>query len=216
MRIGGSDFKDNPDNFLEEGSIVDWMNLPSTIRAVSLWESLHDAEVHSIRSDLLERTMDLLCEIEHLRQFHSLGAEFEFIFHLDGLQSARVVRYAIWPGGCSIPRGLSASEQRKIVDEYQSKWREESASWTEFESSIKREGEQVFDISDAAITASPEGPVALKVCGHVNHATYHEVYLRFDALTIRGSDGRRFELEEFLRLGESYWLAFSTRDRSAS
>jgi len=216
MRIGGSDFKDNPDIFLEEAPILDWVNLPPTAKAVSLWDCLHDAQIHSIRSDLLKRTMDLLCEIEHLREFHKLASKLEFILHLEGLQSARVVRYAIWPGGCSIPTGSSADEQRRIVAEYQSKWREESSSWTEFESSIKRENEQVFDISDAAITASSEGAVALKISGHVNHAAYHEVNLRFDALRINGSDGREFELEEFLRLGESYWAAFSARGSSTS
>lgn len=213
MRVGGSDFRDSPDVFEEETPILDWMNLPPTVKAVSLWDSLHDAEVHSIRSDLLRRTMDLFCEIEHLREFHDLGSEFEFIFRLYDLQSARVVRYAIWPGGCSIPPGASVDEQRRIVAEYQSKWREESASWSEFESSIKREDEQVFDISNAAITASFAGPVALKVCGHVNHATYHEIYLRFGGLKIEGTNGRQFELEEFRRLGESYWAAYSTRRR---
>jgi uncharacterized protein YbdZ (MbtH family) len=216
MRVGGSDFKDAPDVFVEEPTVLDWLNLPSALSAVSLWDSLHDAEVVSIRSDLLARTMDISCKIEHLRQFRDFGEGFEFNLHLEGVQSARVLRYSIWPGGCSIPDGLSVEEQRKIVADYQAKWREESGSWTDFESRIKREDEQVFDISDAAITASPQGPVAVKIGGHVNHATYHEVYLRFEALKITGSDGTQFTLEEFLRLGEAYWAAFSSRGRSTN
>ena len=113
--------------------------------------SLHDAQVVSIRSNLLDRTMDLFCEIEHLSKFHKLDEGFQFILHLESVQSARVLRYAVWPGECSILEGLSVEEQRKVVAEYQAKWREESASWNEFESRITREDEQVFDISDAAL-----------------------------------------------------------------
>jgi|SRR5215475_6782938 len=210
MRSGGSNFKDAlaiPD---DEAMIHDWLNLPASANVVSLWDSLHDAEVISIQSNLLERTMDLFCEIEHLRRFQKLDEGFQFILQLKGVQSARVLRYAIWPGGCSIPDGLPVDEQRTLVAEYQAKWREESASWNEFEAQVTRQYEQVFDISDAAITNSVPGTVALKLCGHLNYATYHEVYLRFEHLKIAGSDGRQFQLEEFEQLGEAYWKAFSS------
>jgi len=213
MRTGGSDFID-ASAIADENSLVDWFNLPSAASAVSLWDSLHDAVVVSIRSSLLARTMDLSCEIEHLSEFHKLDERYQFILHLEGVQSARVLRYAIWPGGCSIPDGLSVEDQRKIVAEYQAKWREESASWNEFESKITREDEQVFDISDAALAMSPNGPAAFKICGHLNYATYHEVYLRFETLKISGSDGKLFELGEFQQLGEKYWEAFSNRAKS--
>jgi hypothetical protein len=196
MRTGGSDFID-ASAIRDEDSAVNWLNLPSVASTVSLWDSLHDAQVVSIRSNLLERSMDLSCEIEHLGEFHKLGEGFQFILHLDAVQSARVLRYAIWPGGCSIPDGLSVEEQRKIVAEYQAKWREESASWNEFESRITREDEQVFDISDAAAAMSHGGPVALKLCGHLNYATYHEVYLRFETLRISGTDENRSSLKSF-------------------
>lgn len=214
MRTGSNDFKDASAVPDEEPRILDWLNLPSGAIAVSLWDSLHDAQVVSVRSNLLGRTMNLSCEIEHLRTFHKLDEGFQFILHLEGVQSARVLRYAMWPGGCSIPDGLSVEEQRKMVAEYQAKWREESASWNEFESRITREDEQVFDISDAALATPKGGSVALKLCGHLNYATYHEVYLRFETLKISGSDGKQFELEEFQRLGETYWEAFSNRPKS--
>lgn len=211
MRIGGSDFKDSPTVFDEERATLDWLNLPPAASAVSLWDSLHDAQVVSIRSNLLDRTMALTCEIEHLREFFKLDDRFRFNLNLEGVQSARVLRYAVWPGGCSIPDGLSVENQRRIVEEYQAKWREESSSWADFESGITRENEQVFDISHAAITASSDGPAALKICGHLNYATYHQVYLRFEKLRVTGNDGRQFELEEFLRMGEAYWAARSRR-----
>ena len=210
MRIGGSDFKD-ASAVPDEDSPFDWLNLPSSASAISLWDSLHDAQVVAIRSNLLERSMNFTFENEHLSAFHKFGERFQFIFQLEGVQSSRVLRYAIWPGGCSIPDGLSFDEQPKLVAEYQAKWREESASWSDFESRITREDEQVFDISDAAVAASQKGQVAIKLCGHLNYATYHEVFLRAEALKISGSNGRQFEFEEFQRLGEPYWEAFSKR-----
>jgi hypothetical protein len=213
MRTGGSDFIDA--SAMPDGdSPVDWLNLPPAASTVSLWDSLHDGLVFSVRSNLLERTIDLFCKIEHLNEFHKLEKGFQFVLHFEGVQSARVLRYAMWPGGCSVPDGLSYEEQRKIVAEYQAKWREESASWNEFESRITREDEQVFDISDAALAVSPRGLFALKLCGHLNYATYHEAYLRFETLKITGSDGKQFELEAFQRLGEQYWEAFSNRAKS--
>jgi hypothetical protein len=213
MRTGGSNFID-ASAMPDEDSPVDWLNLPPAASAASLWNSLHDAHVFSVRSNLLERTMDLFCENQHLNEFHRLGAGFQLILHLEGVQSARVLRYAVWPGGCSVLDGLSAEEQRRIVAEYQAKWREESTSWNEFESRITREDEQVFDISDAALATSPKGAFALKLCGHLNYATYHEAYVRFETLKISGSGGKQFELEEFQRLGEKYWEAFSNRTKS--
>lgn len=158
--------------------------------------------------------MTLSLEIAHLSKFHKFDKGHQFIFHLDGVQSARVIRYAIWPGGCSIPDGLSIEDQGKIVADYQAKWREESGLWNEFESGITREKEQVFDISDAALATSQSGPIALKLCGQLNHATYHELFLRFESWTITGNDGRNFKVEEFEKMGQAYWQAFSDRGRS--
>lgn len=210
MRTGGSDFMD-ASAIADGGFPFDWLSLPSVAIAASLRDSLHDTQVVSVRSSLPERSMDLSCENERLSEFHKLDEGFQFILHPERVQSARVLRYAIWPGGCSIPDGLSVEEQRKIIAEYQVKWREESASWNEFEARITREYEQVFDISDAALTKSPSGSVALKLCGHLNFATCHEVYLRCETLRISGSDGKQFALEEFQRLGEKYCEAFSNR-----
>ncbi|HMI54272.1 MAG TPA: hypothetical protein VK525_22375 [Candidatus Saccharimonadales bacterium] len=213
MRTGSNDFKD-ASAILDKDLPIDWLNLPSAASTVSLWDILHDAEVVSIRSDLLERTVHLHCEIEHLRVFCQLDEGFQFVFRLEGVQSARVLRYATWPGECPTLEGFSFEEQRKIVAEYQAKWREESTSWTEFESRIAREDEQVLDISDAVLALSRTGQLALKICGHLNHATFHEAYLRFQTLKISGSDGKQIELEEFRRLGEKYWEAFSNRANS--
>jgi hypothetical protein len=84
MRKGGSEFIDASAT-PEEGMVIsDWLNLPAGAAAMSLWDSLHDAHVISIRSNLLARSMAMSCEIEHLRSFHRLDEGFLFILHLRG------------------------------------------------------------------------------------------------------------------------------------
>lgn len=91
MRTGSDDFKDGSAVSDEEPHIFDWLNLPSGAIAVPLWDCLHDGQVVSVRSNLLERTMNLSCEIEHLRTFHKLDEGFQFVLHLEGVQSARLL-----------------------------------------------------------------------------------------------------------------------------
>ena len=85
----------------DDGSTVthDWVNLPKGAAIVSLWDCLHDARLVSLSSNLVERTVSLSCQIEHLRSYHQLPEGVQFVLKLDGVQSARVVRSAIWPGG---------------------------------------------------------------------------------------------------------------------
>lgn len=215
MRSGDNESKDAAAVPDERTGILDWLNLPPGTSSISLWESLHDSEIISVCSNLMERSMTLSCEIEHLRSFHQFDIGFQFILQFEGVQSARVLCYSRWPGGCSDLNGLSYEEQNKVVAEYQAKWREESGSWNEFESGFAHGSKQAFDISDAALATSPSGLVAFRICGHLNDAEYHEVFVRFEKLKISGNDGRQFGLEEFQRLGEAYWEAFSRRSRSA-
>ncbi len=192
----------------DEVPVSDWVNLPQDLLTEHLDASLHDAEIVSIRSNLFQRTISIRCDIGHLRRFHRLPDGFQFILELEGVQSARVFRYSIWPGEFSVPSGVSHEQESRLVLEYQAKWREESLSWTDFEEVVTRECEQVLDIADATL-ATLKGSVALRLRGHLNYTTYHEVFLRAEKLTILGSDGRIFGLREFQELGEAYWEAFS-------
>lgn len=130
MRTGSDDFKDGSAVSDEEPHIFDWLNLPSGAIAVSLWDCLHDGQVVSVRSNLLERTMNLSCEIEHLRTFHKLDEGFQFVLHLEGVQSARLLCYAIWPGGCSIPEGISVEDHARFKN-YCNRVRDGRSGWSE-------------------------------------------------------------------------------------
>jgi hypothetical protein len=83
-------------------------------------------------------------------------------------------------------------------------------SWVEFEKAISRDCEQVLDIADAALATSNDS-VALRLRGHLNHAVYHEVFVRAEKLTISGSNGRIFGLKEIQQFGEAFWEAFCRR-----
>src|SRR6267143_4851260 len=104
----------------EQSGIVDWMNLPQGAAEVSLWAGLHDAQIVSIQSNLLARTITLHLESDHLLEFHKLPLDMQFLLRLDGVQSARVVHCAVWAGEFSIPSGATDEEQSRLVAEYQS------------------------------------------------------------------------------------------------
>jgi hypothetical protein len=188
--------------------IVDWMNLPHGAAEVSLWAALHDAQIVSIQSGLLERTITLHLESDHLLEFHKLPLDMQFLLRLDGVQSARVVHFALWPGEFSIPSGATAEEQSRLVAEYQSKWREESLSWSELESAVTTECKHVIDIADATLATSPDNSVALRISGLLNYTAYRELFLRAERLTLSRGDGQELGIAGLLKMGEAYWDAF--------
>jgi len=192
----------------EQAGILDWLNLPPGAAEVSLWPGLHDAQIVSIQSSLLERTVTLHLESDHLLEFHNLPLDLQFLLRLDGVQSARVVHYSIWPGEFSVPDGVAHEEQSRLVAEYQSKWREESLSWSELESAITTECKQVIDIADATLATSPDNSVALRISGLLNYTAYRELFLRAERLTLTRDDGQELGIAGLLKMGEAYWDAF--------
>ncbi len=171
------------------------MNLPQGAAEVSLWAGLHDAQIVSIQSNLLARTVTLHLESDHLLEFHKLPLDMQFLLRLDGVQSARVVHYAVWPGEFSVPAGLAREEEARLIAEYQSKWREESLSWSELES---------------ALTANS---VALRISGLLNYTSYRELFLRAEGLALSRGDGQELGIAGLLKMGEAYWDAFERQKK---
>lgn len=196
----------------EEKTIVDWVNLPPGVSGASLWDGLHEAQIISIQSNVLERSVTLHVEIENLRIFYQWPLEMQFVFRLDGVQSARVQKYSVWPGAFSIPAGTSKEEEARLVAEYQAKWREESLSWTDLEKTMTEENKQVIDISDATLATGPDGAVALRINGLLNYTMYHEIFLRAERLTISRTDAGELKVEELLKLGAAYWDALERQE----
>jgi hypothetical protein len=195
----------------EQSETFDWIHLPQGAEEVSLWAGLHDTQIVSIQSDLLKRTLTLHLESDHLLEFHNLPLDMQFLLRLEGVQSARVVHYAIWPGEFSVPTGVSHEEQARLVAEYQSKWREESLSWSELESAVTTECKQVIDIADATMATAADNSVALRISGLLNYSEYCELFLRAERLTLAKGDGQELGIAGLLKLGEAYWEAFERR-----
>jgi hypothetical protein len=197
----------------KQTGIVDWMNLPHGAAEVSLWAGLHDAQIVSIHSNLLERTVTLHLESDHLLQFHKLPLDMQFLLRLKGVESARVVHYATWPGEFSVPAGTAREEEARLIVEYQSKCREESLSWSELESAVTTECKQVIDIADAMLATATDNSVALRICGLLNYTSYRELFLRAERLTLSRGDGQELGIAGLLKLGEAYWEAFERQKK---
>ena len=197
----------------EESSIVDWTNLPARISRAPLWDGVHEAQIISIQSNLLDRSVTLHVEIENLRVFYQWPLDMQFIFRLDGVHSARVVKYSIWPGTFAVPPGASKEEQERLVAEYQAKWREESANWSDLEKAVTAEHKQVIDIADAALATEKHGAVALRISGLLNYTAYHEIFLRAEKLTISRTDAGEVSIAELLKLGAAYWDALEQHEK---
>lgn len=187
---------------------MDWMNLPDGAQEVSLWAGLHDAQIVSIQSNLLERSLTLHLESDHLLEFHNLPLDMQFLLRLDGVQSARVLRYAVWPGDFSVPAGVSHEQGARLIAEYQSKWREESLSWSELEGAVTMECKQVIDIADATLATAADNSVALRINGLLNYTEYRELFLRAERLTLSKGDRQELGIAGLQRMGEAYWEAF--------
>jgi hypothetical protein len=200
----------------EESRIADWVHLPAGISGVSLWDGLHETQIISMQSNLLERTVTLNVEIENLRIFYQWPLDMQFVFRLDGVQSARVLKYSTWPGPFAVPPGVSKEEEARLVAEYQAKWREESLSWSDLEEAMTAEHQQVIDIVDATLATEKDGVVALCISGLLNYTAYHELFLRAEKLTISRTDAGELTVSELLKLGEAYWDALERQGNEDS
>ncbi len=200
----------------ERSTIVDWMNLPPGAAEVSLWAGLHDAQIVTIQPNLLERTVTLHLESDHLLEFHNLPLDMQFLLRLDGVQSARVVHHAAWPGTFSIPDGISQEQQSRLTAEYQSKCREESLSWADLENALTTECQQVLDIADATLATAIDNSVALRISGLLNYTEHRELFLRAERLTLTRGDGHELGIAGLLKMGEAYWDALERQKARAS
>ncbi len=131
------------------------------------------------------------------------------------IQSARVVHCAVWPGEFSVPAGAAREEEARLIAESQSTCREESVSWSELERAVTTECDQVIDIADASRVTSTDNSVALRISGLLNYASYRELFLRAERLTLSRGDGQELGITALLKMGEVYWDAFERRNKEA-
>ena len=189
----------------DERPIVDWVNLPAGATELSLWSTLHDGDLTAIESDLLARSLTLRFDVGYVRDFHNLPEETKFVVIVSGVQSVRSFSGVPWPGGCSIPAETPYEQQEAIVAEYQSKWREESLSWADFEQ-LTNDG---LEVSSAMLGQGTDG-VALCIGLLVGGDSYVEAYIRGEEIAF-SIGARHLTPKEFVEMGEASWEEFAKK-----
>ena len=186
-----------------EKQLSDWVNLSADSTVVHLWDCLHDGELLSCRSELVERRVTLEFRVRHL--VDEIGDDLRFFLQLHNVESVRANVYFRWPGEFFIPDGATREEQCRLIEEYQAKWREESIGWLTFEGSLSTDPLQ---ISEAELTRG-SGGVAFKLGGHLDGERFHDlffsVYRRGSQVSASRSDEQPFSLEQFVEMGRQYW-----------
>jgi hypothetical protein len=189
-------------------STLDWVNLPPDAVAESLWVFLHDGQLLSVRSDLLQRTVDLEIDVPHIREHLQLGNEVRFILRLQAVESVRVTTWSVWPGPPPEVDGKPIEEQNRLITEYKAKWREESASWNDFEATFLS---NKLDIYQAEI-ARQKSSVALQIVGSLNGEEFDDqffrIFIRAGQTAIEQNNGIMGSIEHFLEMGKNYWESF--------
>ncbi len=187
---------------------MDWVNLPEGIDELSLWSTLHDGDLLTVESDLLASTVKLKFAVEYVRTFHQLPEGTQFDLIITGVESVRLVGTVKWPGEFCIPKGLSRDEESKLVADYQSKWRDESLPWRDFEA-MTTQGVEVLNAS----LARGDNTLALQIGVISERDSYFEAFIRGRAINFSVGD-RPVTAEEFVALGEAYWTAFANRKQT--
>jgi len=189
---------------------LDWIHMPPGSEVESLWDCLHDGELVSSHSDLINRAVSLEFIVHHLQE--EPDDNLRFFLHLKNVQSVRANVTFRWPGEFIVPEGASRDEELRMGKEYQAKWREESIGWLSFEGSLSTDP---LLISDAEFARS-NGMLALKISGSLDGERFNDLYcsifLRGTSISASRSDGEPFTLEQFIEMGRRYWEKYSQRN----
>jgi hypothetical protein len=196
----------------ERCPVLDWDNLPAGVTEESLWPSLHDGYLMRVTSDRFERTARVEFSVPHLREFHQTQQETTFVFLFKGVQSVRILHNMYWPGKLYWPPATPREEMERLRAEHNSKARQESVSWSAFEAELA-DDKFTVEVADASLASGEKGEIALKLGLQVDSRNYHELFVRSEGIEIQSGSGELLTLKKFLRLGESYWDAFSSRGR---
>lgn len=160
---------------------------------MSLWDCLHDGELLSSKSNLLEQSVLLEINVYHL--LDKAEKEVNFLLKLEGVESVR------------------ANVNFREYKESEIIWREESISWREFESSLSTDP---LDITDGDL-AIDKDKVALQIGGFLDGERFDDLYcaifLRGKSISAARSDGKDFSLESLIALGRHYWDSFAKRGK---
>lgn len=192
----------------EDIAFLDWTNLPPDSNVQSLWVCLHDAEIKSIKSDLLRQYVVLEIEAFYLPD------DLRVFLQFDEVASARVNKYQR-PYESLLTPGMSAREINDIATPWVGKWREESMGWLEFEAAYETD---TFTILEADL-ATGEKDITLKLDGFLNGDKYDDlwcsVFIRAKSISLSRSDGEDLSWAQFIELGGQWWESFGSNENKS-
>lgn len=88
------------------------------------------------------------------------------------------------------------------MTEYQSKWREVSVGWGDFEQTLAAES---LDLSEAELARADNG-IAFRAGGNTGKTdNWHWIFVRAGNLEVRRTDGEPCDLDALIALGDGYW-----------
>lgn len=190
---------------------TDWIYLPKDVEEISLWNCLHDGELISCKSNLLERFVMLEFQVEHLLEDDEENTSF--LLKLEDVTSVRAIGHYRPIEKFNPTENISNEEREKLLKEYWAKWREESLSWSEFEAALATDPLQISDAS----YVSENNETTLKLGGFLDGEKfddiYFDVFLRGKTLSASLSNGENFSLDKLIELGRSYWESFGNKNK---
>ena len=171
---------------------------------------LHDGELISSKSNLLERYVTLEFQVKHLLEDEENSVSF--FLKIEEVTSVRAICHFRWVGKFEDVEGISREEREQLIKEYWAKWREESLSWSEFETALATDPLQI----SIASYVEENGKTALSLGGMLNGEKfddiYFDVFLRGGKISVSRSDGKKFGLESSIELGKNYWEDFKNSE----
>jgi hypothetical protein len=184
---------------------IDWVHLPMGIDEISMWGCLHDGELKSCSSDLLEGSVELEFIVNHLLDDQEKEKNVSFSIRIQGVSSVRVDGHFLPLDKYEEPTDLSNEDQKQLRAEYYSKWREESLCWRDFEAALITDSLQIMD----ATLVSDANETTLRLGGFLDGEKFHDIYadvfVRGRELSASRSDGIDFGIDAFIKLGNQYW-----------
>jgi hypothetical protein len=190
-------------------SEIDWTNPPPEVEEETLSGVLHDAELYSITSDPLNRTVELVVDVAHLREHFGLPESLRFVLRLHDVRSARAIRFDLWPGPAPSMERLPHETQRRLIDEYRAKGREVSVGWDEVERLVRAEEMSVLEAD--LLRSGDQLSLRLGGLAEDGEGPWYLLYIRARDLTVTRTDGEECDLARFGDMGEAYWDAFEAR-----
>jgi hypothetical protein len=181
------------------------------VEVIGLWPCVHDGELLSLSSDLVERTVMLSLRLFYINSFHNLGENATFAFLLTAVSSARAMRHRQWPGEYPISSELPWEEQNRLRHKLYARGRMESIAWSEFENLVASDEGEIMNGSLTNLSAKEQSLMFEIYFRTPGREGYLYMTLEFEKLSVLSDEKGPMTIEEYLALGNAYWEAFASR-----